>query len=130
MTLRPGEIYYADFGDDPDHRAVIVSREELNRGTYVVTVPFSLGTWTRRTGEVMQEHLATIVECRQAILAFTSELLDMQNELMPKEATSRFVVLAAMMAYNEAKIALANAQMELLKFQQVPDGFYSLPRKK
>ena len=78
----------------------------------------------------MQEHLATIVECRQAILAFTSEFLDMQNELMPKEATSRFVVLAAMMAYNEAKIALANAQMELLKFQQVPDGFYSLPRKK
>jgi mRNA-degrading endonuclease toxin of MazEF toxin-antitoxin module len=41
MSLRPGEIYYADFGDDDRHRVVIVSREELNRGTYAVTVPFT-----------------------------------------------------------------------------------------
>jgi mRNA-degrading endonuclease toxin of MazEF toxin-antitoxin module len=51
MTLRPGEIYYADFGGDPDHRAVIVSREDLNRGTYVMTVPFTTQHFEKRSRE-------------------------------------------------------------------------------
>src|SRR6185312_8909322 len=49
MTLCPGEIYYADFGGDENHRVVIVSREELNRGKYVVTVPFTSQDFENRS---------------------------------------------------------------------------------
>jgi mRNA-degrading endonuclease toxin of MazEF toxin-antitoxin module len=41
MTLRPGEIYYADFGEDDRHRVVIVSREKENHGNSVIAVPFT-----------------------------------------------------------------------------------------
>jgi hypothetical protein len=36
MTLRPGEIYYADYGGNERHRAIIVSREEENHGNSMV----------------------------------------------------------------------------------------------
>lgn len=38
-TPRPGDVFYADIGGDEDHRVVIVSREMLNRGSYVLVVP-------------------------------------------------------------------------------------------
>ena len=41
MAIRPGEIYFADIGGDERHRLVVVSREELNRGKYIVAVPFT-----------------------------------------------------------------------------------------
>jgi mRNA-degrading endonuclease toxin of MazEF toxin-antitoxin module len=34
--IEPGEIYWADLPPGQRHRVVIVSREELNRGKYVV----------------------------------------------------------------------------------------------
>lgn len=40
-SLNPGEIYYADYGGDPDHRVIVVSREDLNRGSYVIVVPLT-----------------------------------------------------------------------------------------
>jgi mRNA-degrading endonuclease toxin of MazEF toxin-antitoxin module len=36
--IRPGEIDLADFEEMPPHPIVIVSREELNRGNWVVAV--------------------------------------------------------------------------------------------
>ena len=36
--IRPGEIYLADFDDIEPHPVVVVSREELNRGNWVVAV--------------------------------------------------------------------------------------------
>ena len=38
MTPKPGEIYVADLPGAGRHRAIIVSREDLNRGNYVVAV--------------------------------------------------------------------------------------------
>jgi mRNA-degrading endonuclease toxin of MazEF toxin-antitoxin module len=34
--IQPGEIYMADIPPGQQHRVVVVSREELNRGKYVV----------------------------------------------------------------------------------------------
>lgn len=39
MSLSPGEIYWADVGNGELHRVIVVSREALNRGDYVVVVP-------------------------------------------------------------------------------------------
>jgi len=36
--INPGEIYVADFDQTHPHPVVVVSREELNRGDYVVAV--------------------------------------------------------------------------------------------
>ena len=41
MPLRPGEIYWADFPDVGRRPVAVVSREELNRGRYVVAVQFT-----------------------------------------------------------------------------------------
>src|SRR5262245_30392862 len=41
MPIRPGEIYYADMGGDNRHRAIVVSREQLNGGKYIVVVPMT-----------------------------------------------------------------------------------------
>lgn len=39
MPLRPGEIYWAWYGEGGRRPIVVVSRAELNRGDYVVAVP-------------------------------------------------------------------------------------------
>jgi mRNA-degrading endonuclease toxin of MazEF toxin-antitoxin module len=36
--IEPGEIYMADFGPAGPHPIIVVSREELNRGHYVLAV--------------------------------------------------------------------------------------------
>ena len=36
---QPGDIFYADIGGEEDHRVIIISRESLNRGNYVLVVP-------------------------------------------------------------------------------------------
>jgi mRNA-degrading endonuclease toxin of MazEF toxin-antitoxin module len=36
--IRPGEIFLADFEEMEPHPVVVVSREELNRGNWVVAV--------------------------------------------------------------------------------------------
>ncbi len=35
--IQPGEIYMADVPPGQQHRVVVVSREELNRGKYIIT---------------------------------------------------------------------------------------------
>jgi mRNA-degrading endonuclease toxin of MazEF toxin-antitoxin module len=37
-VIRPGEIYAADFDVMEPHRVIVISREELNRGDYVLVV--------------------------------------------------------------------------------------------
>lgn len=37
--MRPGEVYIADFPEAGLHPVIVVSREELNRGHYVLVVP-------------------------------------------------------------------------------------------
>lgn len=46
---RSGEIYFATnvYGSDP-HPVVVVSREELNQGNYVVIVPFTSKKYAER----------------------------------------------------------------------------------
>jgi mRNA-degrading endonuclease toxin of MazEF toxin-antitoxin module len=36
--IEPGEIYMADFGSAGPHPVIVLSREELNRGHYVLAV--------------------------------------------------------------------------------------------
>ena len=36
--IRPGEVYMADFQQAGPHPVIVVSREELNRGNYVLVV--------------------------------------------------------------------------------------------
>lgn len=45
----PGEIYYADLGEHAGRRRVIVaSREDLNRGDYVLVVPVTSQRFSER----------------------------------------------------------------------------------
>jgi len=37
-VIRPGEIYTADFDVAGPHRVIVISREDLNRGRYVLSV--------------------------------------------------------------------------------------------
>jgi|SRR5579884_701525 len=41
MSFEPGDVYLFNEGDDKQRPVLIVSREELNRGNYVVAVPFT-----------------------------------------------------------------------------------------
>ena len=45
----PGEIYYASPNGSGRHQVIIVSREELNRGQYVVVVPVTSRRFIRRS---------------------------------------------------------------------------------
>lgn len=48
MPLLPGELYLTDIGSTQDRRVVVVSREQLNRGTFVFVVPFTTGRLAER----------------------------------------------------------------------------------
>ena len=47
-SFLPGEIYWADFPEVGRRPIVVVSREELNRGTYVVVVPVTSSQLEKR----------------------------------------------------------------------------------
>jgi len=50
MTIpKPGEVYFADTGTDVRHRVVVVSREELNRGKYVIALIFTSENYELRS---------------------------------------------------------------------------------
>ena len=36
--IKPGEVYMADFAQAGPHRVIVVSREDLNRGSYALVV--------------------------------------------------------------------------------------------
>jgi mRNA-degrading endonuclease toxin of MazEF toxin-antitoxin module len=41
MTVKPGQIYWALLEGPSRRPVIVVSREELNRGEYVVAIPFT-----------------------------------------------------------------------------------------
>ncbi len=45
----PGEIYYADAGNELRRRVIVVSRKELNAGHYVVVVPVTSTKFEERS---------------------------------------------------------------------------------
>ncbi len=47
--IRPGEVYMADFDQAGPHPVVVVSREELNRGRYVLVVVCTSARFTVRS---------------------------------------------------------------------------------
>jgi mRNA-degrading endonuclease toxin of MazEF toxin-antitoxin module len=47
-ALKPGQIFLADAGGEARRPVVIVSREELNRGSYVIAVPFTSAKYEER----------------------------------------------------------------------------------
>jgi mRNA-degrading endonuclease toxin of MazEF toxin-antitoxin module len=49
MPFQPGEIYLAFAGGDKYRPVLIVSREELNRGKYLVAVPFTSAHFDERS---------------------------------------------------------------------------------
>lgn len=48
MALRPGQIYYAE-ANGGRRPVLIVSREELNQGRYVLAVPFTSADFEKRS---------------------------------------------------------------------------------
>jgi mRNA-degrading endonuclease toxin of MazEF toxin-antitoxin module len=48
VSIQPGEIRYWRYADGGPHRVLIVSREGLNRGSYVVGIPFTSRSLGRR----------------------------------------------------------------------------------
>ncbi|MGL4550071.1 MAG: type II toxin-antitoxin system PemK/MazF family toxin [Gemmataceae bacterium] len=65
--IRPGEIYLADFGAAGPHRVIIVSREELNRGSYAVAVVCTSARFAVRST------LANCVPFRAGEFGFTAD---------------------------------------------------------
>ena len=47
--IRPGEIYLADHDVAGPHRVIVVSREELNRGRYVLVVGCTSSRYASRS---------------------------------------------------------------------------------
>jgi len=48
-VIRPGEIYMVDFPEAGRHTVIVVSREELNRGNYVLAVFCTSARFTVRS---------------------------------------------------------------------------------
>jgi mRNA interferase MazF len=50
--IEPGEIYWADLLQAGRRPVLVVSRESLNRGRYVVVVAFTTGRLAQRTSQL------------------------------------------------------------------------------
>jgi mRNA-degrading endonuclease toxin of MazEF toxin-antitoxin module len=48
--IRPGEIYIADFDEMEPHYVIVISREELNRGEYVLVAFCTSKKFALRSG--------------------------------------------------------------------------------
>ncbi len=65
--IQPGEIYLADFEQAGQHRVIVVSREELNRGNYVLVVVCTSAHFSVR------RNLPNCVPFRAAEFGFTRD---------------------------------------------------------
>jgi mRNA-degrading endonuclease toxin of MazEF toxin-antitoxin module len=65
--MEPGEIYMADLDVAGKHRVIVVSREELNRGNYV------LGVVCTSTRFAVRKPLANCVPFHAGQFGFTSD---------------------------------------------------------
>jgi mRNA-degrading endonuclease toxin of MazEF toxin-antitoxin module len=48
--VQRGDVYYAPFGQGKPRPVVVISRDDLNRGDYVVVVPFTTQRLVQRGG--------------------------------------------------------------------------------
>lgn len=49
MSLLPGQIYTADFPEVRPHPVIVISRPELNRGSYALVVPCTSARFEQRS---------------------------------------------------------------------------------
>jgi mRNA-degrading endonuclease toxin of MazEF toxin-antitoxin module len=66
-VIRPGEVYYADFPQAGRHPVIVVSREDLNRGSYVLVVFCTSARFTTRS------RLPNCVPFRAGQFGFTTD---------------------------------------------------------
>jgi mRNA-degrading endonuclease toxin of MazEF toxin-antitoxin module len=50
MPFKPGEVYWAVTEDQTRHPVIVVSREALNRGGFLVVVPVTSARFSERRG--------------------------------------------------------------------------------
>ncbi len=50
MILRHGQVYRGDLGDGKWRPVIVISRESLNRGNYVLIAPLTSAKFDRRKG--------------------------------------------------------------------------------
>ncbi len=85
MPLRPGEIYWAYLEESEpgqevrSHRVVVVSREEFNRGGYVVVVPITSSRLETR------QHLPNCVSFRAGQFGFDKDCIAQAEAITIRE---------------------------------------------
>lgn len=79
--IRPGEIYLADHQSGVPHPVVVVSREELNRGRYVLAVMITSAHFAVRST------LANCVVFRPGEFGLTKDCVAQAETIAPYELT-------------------------------------------
>jgi mRNA-degrading endonuclease toxin of MazEF toxin-antitoxin module len=79
-VIRPGEVYWADFEDAGPHPVVVVSREALNRGRYVLAVFCTSARFASRST------LPNCVPFRAGQFGFTADCVAQCDNLLSVEA--------------------------------------------
>ncbi len=77
--IRPGEVYWADPLTATPHPVVVVSREELNRGTYVVAVMITSAKFAVRSLQ------PNCVAFRSGELGLTKDCVAQAESITPLE---------------------------------------------
>lgn len=77
--IRPGEIYIADFEEAGPHPIIVVSRENLNRGRYVVAVVCTSARFSVRSA------LPSCVPFRAGHFGFTADCVAQCENLLSIE---------------------------------------------
>ena len=74
--MRPGEIYQADFGEAGPHPVIILSREELNRGHYLLAVVCTTARFAIRS------KLPNCVPFRGGVFGFSTDCVAQCENLL------------------------------------------------
>ena len=79
--IRPGEVYLADFPQAGRHPVIVVSREDLNRGSYALVVVCTLARF------VVRSKLPNCVPFRAGEFGFTADCVAQCENLLSIEKT-------------------------------------------
>lgn len=79
--IRPGEVYVADFEEAGPHPVIIISRDELNRGRYVLAVVCTSARFAVRST------LPHCVALRAGQFGFTTDCVAQCENLLSIETT-------------------------------------------
>lgn len=75
--IEPGEVYLADFRSSGRRPVIVVSREALNRGNYLLVVPCTSSQFLRRSG------LPSCVPFRVGEFGFTTDCVAQCESVLP-----------------------------------------------